>query len=131
MSIKAIFITCLQIFFAIFMYAMGAIFFGAAMIPGLALLAKAWQASADFVPLLRFFVLGMTIAFGYFLFGLTLVLLVGLFRVVFGFKLKEGNYPIFSPEALKWAFVSSLYLMILYTFIDFLSSSGCHRNLTG
>lgn len=109
-----------QLIFSLFMYAMGAIFFGAAMVPGLALVIKTWNWSALFDLLPRLFFVGTSIALGYFLFGLTLILLVGLFRTLFNLKLKEGSYTLFSPEALKWAFMGSLYLMINYTFIDFI-----------
>jgi acetyltransferase-like isoleucine patch superfamily enzyme len=102
------------------MYGVGAIFFGAALVPGLALLTKIWYWSISFDMLLRLFCLGVSLALGYFIFGLTLILLVGFFRVLFHLRLKEGIYPIFSPEAIKWAFIGSLYLMINYTFIDFI-----------
>ena len=109
-----------QLIFSVFMYAIGAMFFGAAMVPGLALLIEVWYWSSGFNPMLKLFCLGTSIALGYFLFGLTLILLVGLFRTIFNLRLKEGVYPMFSGEALKWAFISSLYLMINYTFIDFI-----------
>lgn len=109
-----------QLVFSLFMYMTGAIFFGAAMVPGLALLIKVWHWSTSFELLPRLFFVGTSIALGYFLFGLTLILLVGLFRTVLNLRLKEGVYPIFSVEAFKWAFISSLYLMINYTFIDFI-----------
>ena len=109
-----------QLLFSLFMYAMGAIFFGAAMVPGLVLIVKVWNWSARFEFLPQLFFLGVSLALAYFLFGLSLILLVGLFRTILNLKLKEGVYPIFSFEALKWAFISSLYLMINYTFIDFI-----------
>ncbi|OGX37498.1 MAG: hypothetical protein A3D87_08780 [Omnitrophica WOR_2 bacterium RIFCSPHIGHO2_02_FULL_50_17] len=109
-----------QLIFSLFMYGVGAVFFGAAMVPGLALLAKVWYCSFPLNMPFRLFCLGVTLALGYFIFGLTLILLVGLFRILFNLRLKEGIYPIFSPEALKWAFIGSLYLMINYTFIDFI-----------
>ena len=115
-----LFMTLGQALFSIFMYGMGAVFFGAAMVPGLALLIKVWQWSTDFDSILRLFCVGTSIALGYFLFGLTLILLVGLFRTAFNLKLKEGSFPLVSFEAFKWAFISSLYLMINYTFIDFI-----------
>ncbi len=102
------------------MYLMGSAFWGAALVPGLALLVQIWSSTAhwDFLP--RLFAVGTTLAVGYFLFGLTLILLVGLFRTAFRLRLREGSYPMFSKEAMKWAFISSLYLMIHYTFIDFI-----------
>lgn len=113
-------VTLIQLLFAVFMYLMGTLFFGAALVPGLALLFKVWNmtAATDFLP--RLFILGITLAGGYFLFGLTLILLVGLFRTIFNIRLKEGVHPMFSAEALKWGFIGSLYLMIHYTFVDFI-----------
>ena len=109
-----------QLIFSLFMYGMGAVFFGAAMVPGLALVIKIWNWSDNFESLLRLFFVGTSIALGYFLFGLMLIFLVGLFRIIFNLRLKEGIYPIFSIETFKWAFIGSLYLMIHYTFIDFI-----------
>jgi acetyltransferase-like isoleucine patch superfamily enzyme len=77
------------------------------------------QATAATEPVLRLFFLGMALSAGFFIFGLTLILLVGTFRTVLGLRLKEGTYALNSPQAMQWAFMSSLYLMILYTFIDF------------
>lgn len=113
-------ITMTQILFSVFMYAMGAMFFGAALVPGLILINKVWIWSAGFPTLIKFFWLGTSIAAGFFLFGLTLIILVGLFRTIFNLRLKEGVYPLLSWEASKWAFISSLYLMINYTFIEFI-----------
>ena len=109
-----------QLFFAIFMYLMGSIFFGAALVPGLALFLKVWHLTVSTAPLLRLFLVGTALSLGYFIFGLTLILLVGLFRTILGLRLKEGTYPLLSAEAMKWAFISSLFLMIHYTFIDFI-----------
>ncbi len=117
---KSFLITLSQLLFTVFMYVMGALFFGMALIPGLALVLKVWVLTADAGSLTRLFALGFCLSIGYFLFGLTLVLLVGLFRSLFRLRLREGIYPMFSAEALKWAFISSLYLMIHYTFIDFI-----------
>jgi non-ribosomal peptide synthetase-like protein len=109
-----------QLVFALLMYAMATVYFGISLIPGIGLVVKAWQTSVAFVPLARFALLGFSAAAGYFLFGLTLVALAGLTRTVLFLRLKEGNYPMFSVQALKWAFVSSLYLFINFTFIDFI-----------
>lgn len=110
----------IQLLFAIFMYLMGSLFFGAALVPGLALFLKVWQATLFVAPPLRLFLIGTSLALGYFLFGLTLILLIGSFRILLRLRLKEGTYPLVSAEAMKWAFISSLFLMIHYTFIDFI-----------
>ena len=116
---KSFLVTSVQLLFAVFMYLMGSLFFGIALIPGVALVLKVWPAAIAYQPAVRLFCLGFALALAYFLFGLTLTLLVGLFRVLTGLRLKEGTYPMYSFEAMKWAFIGSLYLMIHYTFIDF------------
>src|SRR3972149_1691822 len=104
--------TITQLIFTLFMYGMASIFFGAALVPSIALFIKIWHTTYSFDLLPRFFCLGATIAAGYFIFGFTLILLVGGFRTIFFLRLKEGNRPLVSWEALKWAFISSLYLLI-------------------
>ena len=110
----------IQLLFAVFMYLMGSIFFGAALVPGLALVLKVWHTTATTPLPLRLFFVGTTLSLGYFIFGLMLIVLVGIFRTVLQLKLKEGTYSLVSIEAMKWAFISSLFLMIHYTFIDFI-----------
>ena len=109
-----------QLFFAMFMYLMGSIFFGAALVPGLALVLKVWHTTDTTTSLLRLLYVGIAISLGYFIFGLMLTALVGLFRTILQLRLKEGTHPLVSIDAMKWAFISSLFLMIHYTFIDFI-----------
>ncbi|MDD4202299.1 MAG: DapH/DapD/GlmU-related protein [Candidatus Omnitrophica bacterium] len=116
---KWLWITIIQLIFAVFIYVMWAFFFGIALMPVLFLLFKVWQITSMFPLWQRVSLLSMTLAVGYFLFGLTLIFTIGIFRTVFRLRLKEGMYSMYSIEALKWAFLSSLYLTIHYTFMDF------------
>ena len=117
---KSILITLGQLFFSLFMYFMATVFFGIALIPSVALFLKVWADTLGYPLLPRFFFLGASLALGYFIFGFALILCVGLFRFIFRLRLKEGHYPIFSKEALKWAFLGALYLMVNLTFVDFI-----------
>lgn len=117
---KSFLMTLGQLVFALFMYCMATVFFGLALVPGVALFFKALEAGQNTGILVRYILLGFSIAAGYFLFGFSLILLAGIVRIGLCLRLKEGNYPIFSWGALKWAFSSSLYLMINFTFIDFI-----------
>jgi acetyltransferase-like isoleucine patch superfamily enzyme len=119
-AMKWLLTVLVQLVFAVFMYVMGAIFFGAAMVPGLALVLRVWNLTTTTPILLKLFYLGTAVSLGYFIFGLMLIILVGAFRTLFQLKLKEGTHPLVSIEAMKWAFISSLFLMIHYTFIDFI-----------
>jgi hypothetical protein len=117
---KSILITIGQLLFSLIMYAIGAIFFALALIPGIALVLKSWSITLGLHSGLRFFILGISLSAAYFLFGFSLIILIGLTRVIFRLKLKEGDYPIFSWGALNWALCGGLQLMISFTFIDFI-----------
>ncbi len=117
---KSILITIGQLIFSLVMYTIGTVYFGLALIPGIAIVLKAWNAGLLMQPIGRYALLGFSLAGGYFIFGFSMIILVGLTRIILGLRLKEGNYPIFSAMALKWAFISSLYLFINFTFVDFI-----------
>jgi non-ribosomal peptide synthetase-like protein len=117
---KSFLITLGQLVFTVVMYLLSIFYFGLALIPGVALFFKAWDVATAMNSIQRYALLGFSLAAGYFLFGLSLIVLAGLTRTIFVLRLKEGTHPIFSWQALKWAFVSSLYLMINFTFIDFI-----------
>lgn len=117
---KSFLITLGQLLFSLSMYLIATIYFGLALIPGVVLVLKAWQTGLSWNPLARFALLGFSIAGGYFFFGFSLILLAGFTRTILCLRLKEGHYPIFSMMGLKWAFISSLYLLINFTFIDFI-----------
>lgn len=117
---KSLLISAGQLAFTLVMYFLATIYFGIALMPGVSLVFKVDALSQDSDIFLRCLLFGFALAAGYFIFGLTLIILAGLTRTVFGLRLKEGVYPIFSRQALKWAFMSSLYSMINFTFIDFI-----------
>ncbi len=60
------------------------------------------------------------LGFGYFIFGLTLASLTVLLRFALFLKLKEGEFPYFSPQGFKWAFVNSLVLIVNLAFMDYM-----------
>ncbi len=109
-----------QLFFTLLMYCLIAIYYGIALIPAVFLIFKSWQAGLDLNLGLRSALIGLAISAGYLLFGLSLLMLVGITRIVLRLHLKEGNFPLFSWGALKWAFVNALYLMINFSFTNFI-----------
>lgn len=118
--LKSILLTLGQLVFTLLMYSLGIFYFGLALVPGVALFFKVWGLVQGLSPIYQFIAVGFSISAAFFLFGLSLVLLGGLTIMVFRLKLKEGKYPIFSWMALQWAFISSLYQMINFTFSNFL-----------
>lgn len=117
---KSILITIGQLLFSLFMYAIGTVFFALALMPGIALVMKSWTKSLGMYGLPKLFIIGGSLAGAYFLFGFTLIAIIGLTRVIFRLRLKEGDYPMFSWGVLNWALCNGLYLMISFTFIDFM-----------
>src|SRR4030042_174096 len=119
---KSFLITIGKLGLSLGLYGMGVIYFGLALSPGVYIVLNIWKFTSGWEQLLpaRCVMLGMGVALGYFLFGLTMVFLIGLTRVAIGLGLKEGVHNMFSAEAAKWALISSLYLMINFTFIYFI-----------
>lgn len=117
---KSILITIGQLLFSLFMYAIGTILFALALMPGIALIMKAWTKSLGMHGLAKLFIIGSSLAGAYFLFGFALIIIIGLTRIIFRLRLEEGDYPIFSLGALNWALCNGLYLMISFTFVDFM-----------
>ena len=109
-----------QLVFSLVMYCIATLFFGLALIPGVALVFRALSNGQGAGVFMKYLNIGLAIAAGYFLFGFSLIILEGFVRMAFRLRLKEGSYPIFSWNGLKWAFISSLYLLINFTFIDFI-----------
>ena len=91
-----------------------------ALIPGILLVLKAWQAGMGLPLFVRSAFLGFAIAGGYLLYGLSLLVLTGVTRIILRLRLKEGNYPLYSWNAIKWACITALTLMLNFTFTDFI-----------
>ncbi|MFA5147705.1 MAG: DapH/DapD/GlmU-related protein [Candidatus Omnitrophota bacterium] len=117
---KWLLVSATQMLAVIAMYLIGTLFFGIALIPGIAIFFNALAHSEGMPVIAKYSLLGISLAGGYFLFGLTLIFLVGIVRTVLRIRLKEGDHPIFSAETFKWAFISALYLLVNFTFIDFI-----------
>ena len=113
-------VTIIQLIFTLFMYLLAIVYFGLASTPGIYLFVAVYNKALNFSLISRCFLGGLSLAAAYFVFGLTLILLAGGTRCILRLKLKEGTHNIFSKDAMVWSFVSSLYLMINFTFIDFI-----------
>ena len=112
--------TLAQYLFTFFLYLLGACLLAGALFPSAFLFFKLWEVFQPASILSRSMVVAAGIGFGFFLFGLTLVLETIILRFVLNLKLREGEFPYFSLEAVKWAFVNSLILIVKLTFMDFM-----------
>jgi acetyltransferase-like isoleucine patch superfamily enzyme len=120
MRVKAFITALLQLFFTLVMYCVGILIIGVALFPGIILCYRIWVGTAALFITQRILFLCFGIAASYFIYGITLVAIVGMLRFVLQLNLKDGDYPLFSWGTVKWAFANSLYLLVATTFMDFM-----------
>jgi len=109
-----------QMFFTLSMYLVGIVVIGLAIYPGALLCFKIWRSAAGFSAATKILFLCFSLVAAYFIYGICLIFIVGIVRFVFRLSLKEGEYPIYSLGALKWAVTNSLVLVVSNTFMDFI-----------
>ncbi len=110
----------IQVLFALALYMLGAALIGLSLFPGMVLVWSTWNNAINFPFPVRILSICFAVAAAYFIYGFTLIFLVGGLRTILNLKLKEGDYPIPSLGAVKWAFVNSLFLIVSVTFMDFI-----------
>ena len=102
------------------LYVFGAVVIGTALVPGVWLCYVLWLATADWSVALRLWAVCVAGAGAYFVFGLSLLLVTWLMRLLFGLRLKEGTHPMASLETIRWMVSNALQLVVWSTFGDFL-----------
>ena len=113
-------ILLIQLLFTLVLYGFGIVLIGLSIFPGVALCFKIWHLVSGFTWEWKALFLSFGIIAGYFLYGICLIFVVGIFRWVFRLKLKEGEYPMHSLGALKWMLVNALVQVVSNTFMDFM-----------
>ena len=93
---------------------------GAAVFPGAWLCQLLWVHTATAPGWARLLWVCMAGAASYFLYGVILILLVGLLRRLLRLDLREGAYPLLSLEAVKWAMSTALKSPVSITFLSVL-----------
>jgi len=118
--VKLNFTALFQLIFTLLLYIFGAALIGLSIFPGVLICRGIWINSIGVAMTLRLLYLSFGISLAYFVYGITIILLIGLIRTLFRLNLKEGEYPIFSPGAIKWYVVNSLFYIVSVTFMDFI-----------
>ncbi|MBU2102883.1 MAG: DapH/DapD/GlmU-related protein [Candidatus Omnitrophota bacterium] len=104
----------------IFLYSVGVLIMGLSIFPGLLLCFYVWGHSHAYSMHLRILVVSLSVAGAFFLYGMTLMALAGILRVMFRLNLKEGEHRIPSLGVFKWLFANALYMVVGATFMDFI-----------
>ncbi len=109
-----------KIILIFFMYCIGIPVLGVSIFPGVFILYQIWAHTAGLAVSLRLLYFSFGFVFGYFLSGGMLMLVVIAIRMIFRLRLKEGEFPIDSPEIFKWIFVNAFFLAVKVAFMDFI-----------
>ncbi|OGX24169.1 MAG: hypothetical protein A2787_03540 [Omnitrophica WOR_2 bacterium RIFCSPHIGHO2_01_FULL_48_9] len=110
----------LQGVMVLLLYFLGALVIGLALTPSILLFMKLLQATASLHEGMRALVLGLGIAGGFFIFGLSFLLLVGFLNILLSLRLKEGTYGLTDGGSFKWYFLNALLQGVKAFFMDFM-----------
>ncbi len=92
---------------------------GLSLVPGITIFRFLSEATASEPQYLQNFVLGFSIAIGYFLYGFSLIFVTSLANLFIGRRLKPWRGPYYSAETLKWYLHNGLTYLVRYTFLEF------------
>ncbi|MDD2866513.1 MAG: hypothetical protein PHO59_04225 [Candidatus Omnitrophica bacterium] len=112
-------LTLFQLIFTLLLYGVGALVIGLSMLPGLYLLYGIWLHTASLSLHMRLLMAALGLGASFFVFGITLMVLVSLIRIVFRLNLREGEYHILSWGCVRWALANALQLVVSAVFMDF------------
>ena len=112
--------TTIQYIFTFALYLLGACILTTSLVPPVLFFLKLWEVVHPATIFSKSILLSMGVGFGYFMFGLTLVLQTVILKTLFNLNLEEGEFSYFSSHSFKWAFVNSLVLIVNITFMDFM-----------
>ena len=117
---KSILITLGQVLLTFFLYLVGSILMGVSLFPGLLFIQRIWSEAAALTLVGRMLMLSLAVSLAYFIYGVTLIVIVGILRIILRLNLKEGEYRLPSLGLLKWYIVNSLFYIVSITFMDFI-----------
>ena len=107
----------------IFTYLLMIPIFGLSLLPGLSLFFLIPRIVRHWAYFPQILILSFSIIFGFFLFGITLIVIVSTLRIIFRFNYKEGNYPFHSFNVFVWGFYNALILLVRYTIMNWIKAT--------
>lgn len=94
---------------------------GVSMAPGLWLFHRVDLATTTWPEVFHFLALGLSLAFGYLIYGFTLMFVVPLVNFLMPFRVREFRGPYYSLPAIPWYIHNALTYMVRYTFLEFVT----------
>ena len=117
---KSFFTTIIQLLFAACLHLIGILIIGSAIFPAILLIYYAWTHTVVYFVVLRVWLLCLSLALAYFVYGFSLISILGLLRAALRLNLKEGEYRVASIGMMRWMFINALYTIVSITFMDFI-----------
>jgi hypothetical protein len=117
---KSLFATIAQFLCTTCLYCVGILVISLAVLPGFLLIHYAWANTLIYSTLLRFWLISISSVLAFFIYGFSLILILGLLRIIFRLNLKEGEYLVGSFGIYWWMFINGLYMIASITFMDFI-----------
>lgn len=105
------------------LHLLAVVILGLSLFPMILFFYWVWKAMGVYMIWLKILAFSFSIALGYFLFGLTLILLCVAAKNLFGFRIAPGLYTMYSIEAMRWMGYNSLILIANGAFLDVLRLS--------
>lgn len=91
--------------------------------PGLYVFFTVQEFTAHWTPILKYMAMGIGLAAGYFIYGISLVFIVPLVNFLIPFKVKAFRGPWFSLPTIPWFIHNALTYMVRFTFLEFITPS--------
>lgn len=102
------------------LFALEAFVVGVACYPAAMSWYAVWVHTASFDPTVRILWLCVAAAAGVFIYGFTLMGMMGLLRILLRVRVSEGEFPLLSLEAAMWGLSMALKSPVSHTFMDFI-----------
>ncbi len=102
----------------LFMHFVALAVLGVSLFPMVGFYWIVWHFMGAYAVWLKILVFSFSLPFGYFLFGTVLIFLCVFTKNLFGYKIKEGLFPIQSKEACDWIGYSTMILIANSAFLD-------------
>ncbi|NUM59501.1 MAG: hypothetical protein HUU56_12760 [Bdellovibrionaceae bacterium] len=96
---------------------------GFSLIPGITLFRWVESFLTNESLLLQNFYYGMSLAIGYFLYGVSMLFIIPVYNFVVRGYLKEWRGPYYSVESIKWFLHNGLTYLVRFTFLEFVTPS--------
>ncbi len=100
---------------------------GLSLTPGMALALKVWELTEGSHFILRNFSMGLSVATGFFMYGMTLIFVVPAINKLLPLKVRPQKASWYSLSVVPWYYHNALTYLVRYTFLDFITPTPFNK----